>query len=72
MVDNKYSPTLQRDCSYTAKDLGFSLGICTIMGMIGVSMNKKLMVFIKKDIVELFDWVRLGMYGFYEGYALMT
>ena len=23
---------------------------------------------IKKDIVELFDWVRLGMYGFYEGY----
>ena len=23
---------------------------------------------IKQDIVKLFDWVRLGMYGFYEGY----
>ena len=45
-----------------AKDLGFSLGICTNGARFGVDRP------IKKDIVELFDWVRLGMYGFYEGY----
>ena len=45
-----------------AKDLGFSLGICTNGARFGKDRP------IKKDIVELFDWVRLGMYGFYEGY----
>ena len=45
-----------------AKDLGFSLGICTNGARFGANRA------IKKDIVELFDWVRLGMYGFYEGY----
>lgn len=45
-----------------AKDLGFSLGICTNGARFGLDRP------IKKDIVELFDWVRLGMYGFYEGY----
>ena len=45
-----------------AKNLGFSLGICTNGARFGANRP------IKKDIVELFDWVRLGMYGFYEGY----
>ena len=45
-----------------AKDLGFSLGICTNAARFGANRP------IKKDIVELFDWVRMGMYGFYEGY----
>ena len=45
-----------------AKDLGFSLGICTNAARFGLDRP------IKKDIVELFDWVRMGMYGFYEGY----
>ena len=45
-----------------AKDLGFSLGICTNAARFGLDRP------IKKDIVEQFDWVRMGMYGFYEGY----
>ena len=49
-----------------AKDLGFSLGICTNGVRFGVDRP------IKKDIVELFDWVRLGMYGFYEGYFIVV
>ena len=36
-----------------AKDLGFSLGICTNGARFGKDRP------IKKDIVELFDWVRL-------------
>jgi|TARA_R110001583_G_scaffold2787_13_gene19562 pyruvate-formate lyase-activating enzyme len=45
-----------------AKSLGFSLGVCTNGALIG--KNRR----IKEDIVSLFTWVRLGMYGFYEGY----
>jgi hypothetical protein len=45
-----------------AKDLGFNLGICTNGARFGVDRP------INRDIVKHFDWVRLGMYGFYEGY----
>ena len=44
-----------------AHSLGFKLGICTN----GVILGKKKF---PKEIVKLFSWVRLGMYGFYEGY----
>ena len=58
-------PTLHPDfkeiCHYT-KSLGFSMGICTNGAKIGSDRM------IKKEIVSMFDWVRLGMYGFYEGY----
>ena len=51
-----------KEIVHYAKDLGFSLGICTNAARFGMDRP------IKKDIVELFDWVRMGMYGFYEGY----
>jgi organic radical activating enzyme len=54
-------PQFKEIAKYT-KELGFGMGICTNGARIGVDRP------IKKDIVELFDWVRLGMYGFYEGY----
>lgn len=41
-------------------DLGFKLGICTNGKILGSK--------IKKDTIKMFTWVRLGMYGFYEGY----
>lgn len=58
-------PTLHPDFKEIvqyAYDLGFKLGICTNGALIGKERK------IKKDIVEMFSWVRLGMYGFYEGY----
>ena len=51
-----------KEIVHYAKDLGFSLGICTNAARFGLDRP------IKKDIVELFDWVSMGMYGFYEGY----
>ena len=56
-------PTLHPDFSAIvkyAKTLGFSLGLCTN----GALLGKK----VKSDIVGMFSWIRLGMYGFYEGY----
>ena len=54
-------PTLHPDFAeivrYTAK-LGFKIGVCTN----GKAIAKH------KDIIGLFTWVRLGLYGFYEGY----
>lgn len=41
-------------------DLGFKIGLCTN----GKSLGTK----IKTDTVKLFSWIRLGLYGFYEGY----
>lgn len=41
-----------------AKDLGYALGICTN----GTKLTKH------KDLWQYFDYVRLGMYGFDEGY----
>ena len=58
-------PTLHPDfCEIIkhAHDLGFALGMNTNGKILG--KNKK----INKDIMKLFSWVRLGMYGFYEGY----
>ena len=58
-------PTLHPDFKEIviyAHSLGFKLGICTNGARIGVDRK------IGKDIIELFSWVRLGMYGFYEGY----
>jgi len=58
-------PTLHPDfvkIAQYAHDLGFSLGVCTNGAFFGLERR------FKKDVVELFSWVRLGMYGFYEGY----
>ena len=58
-------PTLHPDFKEIVQysyDLGFKLGICTNGALIG--KNRK----IKQDIIKMFSWVRLGMYGFYEGY----
>ena len=58
-------PTLHPDfeeIALYARSIGLSLGVCTNGALIG--KNRK----IKKDVVALFTWVRLGMYGFYEGY----
>jgi len=54
-------PDFEKIARYT-KELGFGMGICTNGARIGKDRK------IKQDIVKLFDWVRLGMYGFYEGY----
>lgn len=43
-----------------AHSLGFKLGLCTNGKILGTR--------IKKDTVKLFSWIRLGLYGFYEGY----
>ncbi|MAG24414.1 hypothetical protein CMI47_02445 [Candidatus Pacearchaeota archaeon] len=58
-------PTLHPDFAEIARyahSLGFKLGICTN----GVAVGNKRKI--KKDIVGLFSWFRLGMYGFYENY----
>ena len=58
-------PTLHPDFEEIIKytyDLGFKIGICTNGALIGNDRK------IKKDIIKYFSWVRLGMYGFYEGY----
>jgi organic radical activating enzyme len=57
-------PTLHPDfieITKYAHSLGFKLGICTN----GVILGKKKF---PKEVVKLYSWVRLGMYGFYEGY----
>jgi intein/homing endonuclease len=57
-------PTIHPDfCEIVtyAKDLGFSLGLCTNGKLLGTK--------IPKEIVAKFSWVRLGLYGFYEGYS---
>ena len=58
-------PTLHPDfkeiIQYTY-DLGFKIGICTNGARIGKDRP------IKQDIIKMLSWVRLGMYGFYEGY----
>ena len=54
-------PDFQEIVQY-AHSLGFKLGICTN----GVILGKKKF---NKEIVKLFSWVRLGMYGFYENYT---
>lgn len=56
-------PTLHPDFHEIAEyayNLGFKLGVCTNGKNIGTK--------IKKDTLKLFSWVRLGLYGFYEGY----
>ena len=56
-------PTLHPDfeeIARYAKSLGFSLGLCTN----GKNLGKK----IKKETVSLFSWIRIGLYGLYEGY----
>jgi len=56
-------PTLHpnfKEISEYAYNLGFKLGLCTN----GKNLGKK----IDKEIIKLFSWVRLGLYGFYEGY----
>ncbi len=58
-------PTLHPDFPKIVKyayDLGFSLGICTNGKILGKKAR------FDKDIINMFSWVRLGMYGFYEGY----
>lgn len=58
-------PTIHPDFDEIARyahSLGFKLGICTN----GVLLGKKKF---SKEIVSLFSWVRLGMYGFYENYT---
>ena len=58
-------PTLHPDFAEIvqyAYDLGYKIGLCTNGALIG--NNRK----IKKDTIKLFTWIRLGMYGFYEGY----
>lgn len=58
-------PTLHPDfkeiVEYT-HELGFKIGLCTNGARIGKNRP------INKDIVSKFSWIRLGMYGFYEGY----
>jgi organic radical activating enzyme len=59
-------PTLHPDFIEIVKyahNLGFKLGICT--NGVTIGKNRK----INKSIVKMFSWVRLGMYGFYEGYG---
>lgn len=58
-------PTLHPDFAEIAQyahNLGFKLGVCTNGALIGKDRK------IKADVIKLFSWVRLGMYGFYEGY----
>jgi len=58
-------PTLHPDFEEIVRyshSLGFKLGICTNGARLGADRR------IKQDIIKLFSWVRLGMYGFYEGY----
>jgi pyruvate-formate lyase-activating enzyme len=58
-------PTLHPDFEEIVKythELGFKIGICTNGARLGKERK------IKQDIIKLFSWVRLGMYGFYEGY----
>ena len=58
-------PTLHPDFIEIVKyahSLGFKMGLVTNGAMIGQKRK------IKKEVIELFTWVRLGMYGFYEGY----
>jgi organic radical activating enzyme len=58
-------PTLHPDFPELVKyayDLGFSLGICTNGKILGKKGR------FDKEIISMFSWVRLGMYGFYEGY----
>lgn len=43
-----------------AHELGFKLGLCTNGKLLGTRIGK--------EIVKLFSWIRLGLYGFYEGY----
>ena len=45
-----------------AYDLGFALGICTNGKILGKKKR------FDTEILKMFSWVRLGMYGFYEGY----
>ena len=57
-------PTLHPDfhtISEYAFNLGFKLGVCTN----GKNLGSK----IKQDTLKYFSWVRLGLYGFYEGYT---
>ena len=54
-------PDFEEIVRYT-HSLGFKMGICTNGVIIGKDRK------IKQDIVKMFSWVRLGMYGFYEGY----
>ncbi len=64
-------PTLHPDFEeivrYTHK-LGFKIGICTNGARIGTDPITGRKRPIGKDIIKYFSWVRLGMYGFYEGY----
>jgi hypothetical protein len=58
-------PTLHPDFEKIvrhAHSLGFSLGMNTNGVLLGSDRK------IKSDLVGLFTWIRLGMYGFYEGY----
>lgn len=58
-------PTLHPDFAEIvqyAHDLGYKIGLCTNGALIGNDRK------IKRDTIKLFTWIRLGMYGFYEGY----
>jgi hypothetical protein len=54
-------PDFEEIIRYT-HSLGFKIGLCTNGARIGKDRP------IKQDLVKLFSWIRLGMYGFYEGY----
>jgi organic radical activating enzyme len=58
-------PTLHPDFIEIVKyanNLGFKLGLCTNGASIGKTRK------INSETTKYFSWIRMGMYGFYEGY----